>query len=567
MNSDTDRPGARHGCRIVATLATTLAAACALITPGIARSAAVSTPVETRVATGDGDVPVIVTLRSQVDETRYRGRSTALIRSLRHTAAVTQDDVVASLDGPVRRFWLVNALATEVDATELEALKADPDVERIELDQHVTVTAAAAAAGPAAPSWGVGAIKAPDAWSMYGATGAGVRIGSIDTGVDATHPELAGAVVGWRDFVAGQPTPYDDNGHGTHTVGTMVARNVAGQQIGVAPGAQVLVAKAIGADGSATGSSLLAAAQWMTDPDGNPATADYPAVINNSWSAAGWDNEWFRPMVQTWTALGIVPVFGAGNTAGSIGNPASYPESIAVGALQESGAIATNSSSGVVTWTVNGTPTQVTKPDLTAPGTFISSTVGGGYALYSGTSMAAPHVAAAVAILKQVRPDLTVEGVRAALRAGAVDRGAPGHDATFGAGSLDVRAALAALGTPVVGPPAVAPQESSTDTTAAPSTTGPRTTVRVVRVTRRGARLEVRGRVSGPANLRMVLRRVGKSQHSRGAVTASLRTRAGSFVLTTPANTLARGRYVLVITATDASGVKLATTSRAVSVS
>ena len=71
-------------------------------------------------------------------------------------------------------------------------------------------------------------IRAPEVWSRYGLTGAGVRVGTIDTGADASNPELAGAIAGWRDFVNAQPVPYDDNGHGTHTVGTMVARNVAG---------------------------------------------------------------------------------------------------------------------------------------------------------------------------------------------------------------------------------------------------------------------------------------------------------------------------------------------------
>ena len=225
-----------------------------------------------------------------------------------------------------------------------------------------------------------------------------------------------------------------------------------GAPIGVAPGAQAIVAKAMGANGTAQGSDLLAAAQWMTDPDGDPATADYPTVINNSWSAPGADNEWFRPMVQTWVAMGIVPVFAAGNTAGSIGNPASYPEAIAVGALEESGQVAASSSRGLVNWTIDGTPTTIMKPDITAPGVFITSTLGSGYGLYSGSSMAAPHVAGTIALLRQARPDLTLAQVRELLRATAVDRGTPGPDLDYGAGALDAAAAVAATGAPQIAP-------------------------------------------------------------------------------------------------------------------
>jgi len=370
MSSGTDSPGERHGGRRTATLAVILSAcACALATPGAARGADVSEALTARLAAAvDREIPVVVTLAEQVDETRYAGRPAALVRALRATAGRTQWGVTARMDDPARRFWLVNAVATRASAAEVSALAADPAVAAIDLDPTITV-AGSASTWLTAGSWGVGGIDAPSAWSTYGVTGTGVRIGSIDTGVDATNPELAGAIAGWKDFVAGQSTPYDDNGHGSHTIGTMVARNVGGGAIGVAPGAQVIVAKAIRADGTALGSDLLAAAQWITDPDGDPATPDFPAVVNNSWTSAGANDEWFRPMVQTWVAMGIVPVFGVGNTYGGPGNPASYPESIAVGALEEAGGVAANSSRGSVTWTgPDGTAITIGKPDITARG-------------------------------------------------------------------------------------------------------------------------------------------------------------------------------------------------------
>ena len=141
------------------------------------------------------------------------------------------------------------------------------------------------------------------------------------------------------------------------------------------PGATLVVAKALSGQGSGDGSLLIAAAQWMMDPDGDPATADYPTVISNSWVSPAATDTWFLPMVRAWRALGIVPVFAAGNTAGAgtVGSPASYSESVAVGAVDDDKALADFSSQGPITWAaVNdeglAPGTVVGKPDLVAPG-------------------------------------------------------------------------------------------------------------------------------------------------------------------------------------------------------
>ncbi len=572
MNSDMDRPGARHGCRFVATLALSLlACSCMSVTPGLASGASVGRDVDARVAAGTAEIPVVITLNAQVARDGGRRRPADVLRALRDTAAQSQGSVRAKLRGPSRAFWLVNAISTSVNAGELEALRADPAVASITMDPQITVTGTSASTGPA--SWGVDAVEAPDVWSRYGLTGTGIRVGSIDTGVDATNPELAGAIAGWKDFVGGHATPYDDNGHGTHTIGTMVARNVTGAPIGVAPGATVIVAKAMGADGSATGSTLLAAAQWMTDPDGDPSTADFPTVINNSWTAAGASNEWFRPMVQAWVAMGIAPVFAAGNTAGSIGNPASYPESITVGQLEQSGTVAPNSSRGLISWTApDGTTSQVSKPDLTAPGALISSTVGTGYGLYSGSSMASPHVAAAIALIRQARPDLSVDGVREILRAGATDRGAPGPDLDYGAGALDIAASIAATGAPIVGPATPTPIAQPVTTPAASKPAHIR--IRGLRVIRRGGSLIVLGRTTGPARLRLAirprrtdqpaLRPNATGQHVLLNALPSRRSRAGNFWFRIPVTRLHRRTYLVTVTASNAAGVRLGSTSVAV---
>lgn len=556
MSSGTDSPRERHGRRIAATLASTLlVCALALVSPGLTHGATVSDPLEARLAASPtGTTPVMVTFRDQVDEGAYRGRPSELVAALRERAHRTRAREQGAVHGKGRWFWLVNGVALDATPAEIAALGVDPDVASVDLDPEVTIAGARSGVTPD-DSWGVPATGAPAVWRRYGLTGAGVRVGSIDTGADATNPELAGAIVAWRDFINDRPVPYDDNGHGTHTVGTMVARNL-GATVGVAPGAQAVVAKAIRADGTAMGSDLLAAAEWMTDPDGDPATPDFPAVINNSWTAPDAANEWFRPMVQAWVALGIVPVFGAGNSGTTIGNPASYPESFTAGSVDESGAVSETSSRGLLTWNVGDVPTAFSKPDVTAPGVYISSTVPGGYGMYSGSSMAAPHLAGAVALVKQARPDMGPGEIRALITATATDRGTPGADLDSGAGTINVLAAVAATGLPEI----VAPAASVA--TATPR----RVTVRVLRVTRRHGYLVIRGRITGHARMRVAIRRSGSrtANSLTRAQTKTVAVRAGGFTFRIPTSRLKRGRYVLVVTASDKAGQRLGSATRGV---
>ena len=462
MFSGSPRPRGRHGRRIAEALVaiTSAAALAALAAPA---AAAPTAALQDRLATATPTdrIAVIATLRSQVDGERYAGRPEALLRALQRRADATQGAVTDDVNGPVKAFWLVNAVAFSGTPDEVRAVADDPAVESVGLDAPVAISDAGSVAGatpfPDAGSgdWGLAAIHAPAVWSGFGLRGDGVRVGSIDTGVDPAAADLAGKVVAWHDFVASSPTPLDENGHGTHTAGTIAGGSAGGAPIGVAPDARLVVARAMGANGVGSGSALLAAAEWMTDPDGDPATADQPAVVNNSWSAPSANDTWFRPMIRRWLELGIVPVFAAGNTgpgAGSIGSPAGYPEAIAVGALDTDGSVPSFSSRGPVVWQdpdglgpVAGTV--LAKPDLAAPGVGIVSSVGAGYLAYSGTSMAAPHVAGVVALMREANPALPAAAVAGILRASAVDVGAAGPDPASGMGRVDaLRAVEAAIG-------------------------------------------------------------------------------------------------------------------------
>lgn len=458
--SGTRRPRARQGRRIASVVASlALLLALAIASPAVGAS---SPSLDARLASArPGDrIPVIATLRAQIDGTRYEGHPAALIRALQRTAERTQQPVVDQVAAPVRSFWLVNAVAFDGTPDEIRAVADDPAVAAVDLDTQVSIGADATVSETPFPDagagdWGLGAIRVPSVWSAFGLSGAGVRIGTIDTGVDASNPDLAGKVVAWHDFVGSGAAPYDDNGHGTHTAGTMVGGRAGGAPIGVAPDARLVVAKAIGANGSGSGSALLAAAEWMTNPDGDPATPDQPAVINNSWSAPNANDTWFRPMVRRWLELGIVPVFAAGNTgpaAGSIGSPAGYPEALAVGALDTDGTVPSFSARGPVTWqdpdgTGPAAGTVLAKPDLVAPGVGIVSSVGSGYLAYTGTSMAAPHVSGVAALVAQANPSLRGAAIEDLLRATAVPLGAPGADPAAGRGRVDaLQAVEAAVG-------------------------------------------------------------------------------------------------------------------------
>ncbi len=504
--------------------------------------AAMSPTLQARVdgASAADEIPVIATLSHQVDDNAYDGHPAALLRALKSTAASTQAGVVDDIDAPVKRFWLVNAIAFSGTPGEIREVAADPAVDTVDVDVkvHVTADAAVSSATPfpdaGTGDWGLAAIKVPTVWASYGLRGAGVTIGSIDTGVNASHPDLAGKIVAWHDFANGSPTPIDENGHGTHTAGTLVGGSAGGAPIGVAPDAHLVVARAMGADGVGSGSALLAAAEWMTDPDGNPATADQPSVINNSWSASNANDTWFRPMIRRWLDLGIVPVFAAGNngpSAGSVASPAGYPEAIAVGASDTDQSIPPFSARGPVIWqNADGlgpaAGTALAKPDLVAPGVGVTSTVGSGYLAYSGTSMASPHVAGVAALIREANPSLSPQAVGDILRMTADDIGAPGVDPSSGYGQVDaLRAVEAAAG----------PAPDTRFVTSPPAVTNARTLTYTLALT-------------------------------SGGTAARIRVDGGDWSAPSPATTVAlalpEGKHVVEAQAVDASGVVDATPAR-----
>jgi subtilisin family serine protease len=305
------------------------------------------------------------------------------------------------------------------------------------------------AGGPAAVPASLATVRVPEA-RADGFSGAGVTVGFVDTGVDARHPDLAAghrAIAGWFDPTGRCPSgPCDRGGHGTTVAGVAV-----GARTGVAPGAQWIAARGC-TRSSCTLTLVLPALQFMLAPgDRRPDPDLRPEVVNSSWSIDEPSTALGRAMTAL-HAAGIVNVFAAGNAGpacATVGFPASQPEVVAVGATDDRGAVARFSARG---------PGPLgPEPALVAPGVSVVTTAaGGGYAISSGTSMAAPVVTGTYALAVQAAPrhrgspslhDAVITAASPRPRSACRSHGVP--NSAYGHGVLDAAAAVrsaAALG-------------------------------------------------------------------------------------------------------------------------
>lgn len=445
--------------------------------PGSATGAAagpdavVSPELLAEVATGTR-TGFMVYLRERADLSRGVGtdadlRARTVFSRLTETATHSQRTLRATLDAskaPYESFWIANAVRVEGDRALVAAIAALPEVERIEPSRSYPLlrpepVSPADGTGTTATEWNLTNVGAPEVWTGFGARGDGVVVASIDSGVQWDHPALLGSYRGSTDSgsvnhnyhwfdpagVCPDPAPCDNNGHGTHTTGTIVGDDGAGNQIGVAPAARWIAAKGCETD-SCSDASLLAAGQFVlapTDLSGANPRPDLRAdVVNNSWGG-GQNDLWYQQTIDAWVAAGIFPTFAVGNdgpACGTANSPGDNPAAYAVGAYDMDNVIAARSSRGAST--VDG----AVKPNIAAPGVAIRSSIpGGGYASFSGTSMATPHVSGAVALLWSAAPALRgdVPATRALLDLTATDTddtscgGSAASNNTFGAGRLD----------------------------------------------------------------------------------------------------------------------------------
>jgi subtilisin family serine protease len=285
-------------------------------------------------------------------------------------------------------------------------------------------------------------VAAPQAWAA-GHTGEGVRVAVLDTGADPTHPDLAGKIVEKADFTVEGGDAVDHFGHGTHVAATIAGTGAGsdGARRGVAPDAQLVIGKVLGDQGGGTESGVIAGMEWA---------ASRATVVNMSLGGGPTDGRdpvtmALQQLTEQYGTLFVTSAGNDGPSESTVGSPAVAPDALAVGAVDAKDQLAEFSSRGPALGS------RALKPEIVAPGvdivaaraagTTLGEPVDAKYTRLSGTSMAAPHVAGAAAVLAQVHPDWDARRLKAAL-VGAADPVTGGDPYEVGAGRLDVAKAV-----------------------------------------------------------------------------------------------------------------------------
>ena len=334
----------------------------------------------------------------------------------------------------IKDLRLINGKAARLTARAEKELASQPGVLRIDDDVVVEALARNGILVKRAPNqpvetlpWGVDRIDAEKIWAI--ATGTPVKVAVVDTGIDVAHPDLKDNIKGGMSAVAYSVSYNDDNGHGTHVAGIIGAIDNTIGVIGVGPKIDLYAVKVLDRRGSGYLSDVIEGLDW--------AISNGIQVVNMSLGTTA-NILSFQEAVQRANVAGIVQVAAAGNSGDSVNYPAAYPEVIAVSATDKSDIIASWSSRGA-------------EVDLSAPGVSIYSTYKGQtYKTLSGTSMAAPHVAGAAALVLTAPAKCDYDGngvcspaeVRQRLEATAEDLGISGRDNLYGVGLVDAEKAV-----------------------------------------------------------------------------------------------------------------------------
>jgi uncharacterized repeat protein (TIGR01451 family) len=427
---------------------------------------------ETALQEGQTEFLVYLTEQADVsaaaDITTKEAKGNYVYQTLTATADRTQGPLLTALrEAGVEHqaYWVANMIWVRGDLNLVQQLALRSDVGHIYANPTVQIQLPVAdeselIEAAMAVEWNITMVNADDVWAE-GYTGQGIVIGGQDTGYDWDHPALINQYRGWNGSTAdhnynwhdsihsggggnpcgyNSPVPCDDNGHGTHTMGTMVGNDMlpsnpswpagATNAVGMAPGARWISCRNMDS-GNGTPTTYSECYQWFIAPTdltgSNPDTTKAPHVINNSWacppSEGCTDPNIMLTIVNNVRAAGIVTVHSAGNSGSgcsTVSDPSAiYDASYTVGSTTSSNTMSSFSSRGPVT--IDGS--NRLKPDISAPGSGIrSSTPGTGYGNSSGTSMAGPHVAGLVGLLLSVRPDMVgdVDDIEAIINSTAV---------------------------------------------------------------------------------------------------------------------------------------------------
>lgn len=401
--------------------------------------------------------------KMRTDEARAIKERRAVINALYETALKSQDKILKWLETEkeegnvkeVESFYIVNSIHLIAKRSIIEELADDDEIEMITINETIkrddpikVIKRQKRSLDEDEIEWNIKAIGADKAWED-GVTGKGVVVGIMDSAVDPTHPALKEKFRGYDEESGSvtyegnyldtiehmkQPAKSTDVEHGSHCMGIILGsekdeNDLPINRIGVAPDAKFISARVFGDSGESSTSAFLEAAQWMLAPGGKAQNA--PSIINNSWGGGYNKDPWFKKAVKAWRDSNILPVFASGNQqpgepepgARSISAPASYAESFAVGAVDKGSKLAFFSKRGPSPFT----DVKEFKPEISAPGVNIRSSIRNSYEYMSGTSMAAPHVSGVAALIKSADSSLGAAQIQSTMLKTAI----PATDANY----------------------------------------------------------------------------------------------------------------------------------------
>ena len=378
------------------------------------------------------------------------GVDAAAIANINATLGATYKATITSVDVQILTVPAGQVLTKVEDyRANANVVYAEPNFIAYAFDSMASNSAAMTPNDPLfSQQWDLAKMQLAQAWDL--ATGSGVVVAVVDTGADASHPDLAGQLVAGYNFVGNNSNTTDDNGHGTHVAGTVAALTNNGLGVaGIAYNAKVMPVKVLDSTGAGSYTAII---------NGITYAADHGArVINMSLGGYSYSASLQEAVNYAWNR-GVVIVAAAGNdNTSSPSYPAACQNVIAVAATDQNDNKASFSNYGA-------------HISVAAPGVSILSTVrGGSYAAWNGTSMASPHVAGLAALVISQSPSRTNAQVRQIMEQSADDKGTSGWDKYFGWGRVNAYRALAGSAVPT--PTSSGPTPTSTPTVPGPTAT------------------------------------------------------------------------------------------------